>query len=591
MTHFFALMLWVASALALVAGLPQLAVVVVAIVVVVVVVNGVFAFVQEARAEHASERLRDLLPRRVTVVRDGRTQIIDASEMVTDDLVMLVAGDRVSADLRVVDAHALTVDMSLLTGESAPIPTTVADAVYAGTFVVEGEGSAVVEHTGGHPRLAAIAELTRAVQRPRSPLAHELDRVVRTIAIIAIGVGLAFFALALAIGSPASDGFLFAIGVTVALVPEGLLPTVTLSLAHGAQRMAARQALIRRLESVETLGSTTFTCTDKTGTLTRNEMTVVEVWTPRGASQIPGSGYDPTVPLAGRDPWRGRRPGHERHTGRSRGLRRLVLQRGDRAGLDHVRLTSLERPFRVLRGAVVLFDADAQSRQRDHLAGREHATFALVRPELDSGIAPVGAPNDLEALAAPAALEQRRPVLGQHVRIGLDLTADDDLAEAERSLDHDPRSVAGRGVRGEHHTRTFCVHHALHDHCDGGFGGHPPAGPVRADARREERGPALHDPAEELVLALHVRERAVHAREQRAGGVLHRRGGAHRHDGMGSERPVGGHHLGPQGGRDAHAVDERLELGGDRRERRSDIDVGSGEFGDALPYAGARQSR
>ena len=118
---------------------------------------------------------------------------------------------------------------------------------------------------------------------------------------IAVGVGVAFFGVSLALGSPASDGFLFAIGVTVALVPEGLLPTVTLSLAMGAQRMAGRHALVRRLESVETLGSTTFICTDKTGTLTRNEMAVVEVWTPAGTAHIAGAGYDPTAALVADD--------------------------------------------------------------------------------------------------------------------------------------------------------------------------------------------------------------------------------------------------------------------------------------------------
>jgi magnesium-transporting ATPase (P-type) len=128
-------------------------------------------------------------------------------------------------------------------------------------------------------------------------LAHELDRIVRTLAAIALGVGLTFFLVALGAGSPPSDGFLFAIGVTVALVPEGLLPTVTLSLAMGAQRMAARHALIRHLESVETLGSTTFICTDKTGTLTRNEMAVVEVWTASGMLKIASRGYDPTAAL------------------------------------------------------------------------------------------------------------------------------------------------------------------------------------------------------------------------------------------------------------------------------------------------------
>ena len=293
MFHFFALMLWVAGGLAFVAGMAELGVGIV----VVVVINGAFAFVQESRAERAAERLRDLLPHRAVVVREGEPVEIDAVELVVEDVVLLTAGDRVSADLRVIEAHALLMDTSLLTGESVPASVGEGAALLAGTFVVEGEGRAVVVATGARTRLAAIAQLTQAGQRPRSPLALELDRVVRTVAMIAVGVGVGFFGIALAVGSPASDGLLFAIGVTVALVPEGLLPTVTLSLAMGAQRMAARHALIRRLESVETLGSTTFICTDKTGTLTRNVMEVVEVWTPAGVTRISGAGYDPTVPL------------------------------------------------------------------------------------------------------------------------------------------------------------------------------------------------------------------------------------------------------------------------------------------------------
>ncbi len=154
--------------------------------------------------------------------------------------------------------------------------------MWAGSFVVAGAGQRASYATGGETRLAGIAALTSTVRRPHSPLAKELDRVVRTVAVIAVGVGISFFGLSLLIGTPANDGFLFAVGVTVALVPEGLLPTVTLSLAIGAQRMAGKHALVRHLEAVETLGSTTFICTDKTGTLTRNEMNVVEVWTAPG---------------------------------------------------------------------------------------------------------------------------------------------------------------------------------------------------------------------------------------------------------------------------------------------------------------------
>jgi magnesium-transporting ATPase (P-type) len=290
MVHFFALLLWGAGILAFAARMPELGVAIFA----VVVINGLFAFAQEYRAERAAERLRDLLPRRATVMRDGKSVEIDASELVVGDVVLLSSGDRISADLRVVEAHTLSIDTSTLTGESVPVTVEAGEEAFAGTFVVEGEGLAVVTTTGSATRLARIAQLTRAGPRPSTPLAQELDRVVRTIAVIAVGVGSVFFIVSLLVGTPASNVFLFAIGVTVALVPEGLLPTVTLSLAMGAQRMAARHALVRQLDSVETLGSTTFICTDKTGTLTRNEMSVVEAWTPAGRARISGTGYEPT---------------------------------------------------------------------------------------------------------------------------------------------------------------------------------------------------------------------------------------------------------------------------------------------------------
>ncbi len=294
MTHFFAAMLWVAAGLAVLAGMPQLGAAIVA----VVVVNGVFAFVQEHRAGRAAARLRSMLPRRARVRRDGIAIEVDASELVPGDLVLLSAGDRISADLEVTTALGFAVDTSMLTGESVPERPGPGAVLAAGTFAVEGEAEAVVVATGGHTRLAAIVDLTQHAVRPTSPLTLELHRVVRTVAAMAIGLGAAFFVIAWLVGIGAGDGFLFAVGVTVALVPEGLLPTVTLSLAGGAQRMAARNALVRRLEAVETLGSTTFICTDKTGTLTRNEMAVVEAWTPAGEATVTGVGYGPVADVA-----------------------------------------------------------------------------------------------------------------------------------------------------------------------------------------------------------------------------------------------------------------------------------------------------
>jgi magnesium-transporting ATPase (P-type) len=169
------------------------------------------------------------------------------------------------------------------------------DQAHAGTFVVTGEGLGLVAAVGKSTRLASIAQLAQRPKRRPTPLARELHRLVRTIASIAVGVGIAFLLVTIVVGLPVSDAVVFAIGVTVALVPEGLLPTVTLSLAFGAQRMAERNALVRHLESVETLGSTTYICTDKTGTLTENEMAAVEIWTPAGSATIRGEGYGPNA--------------------------------------------------------------------------------------------------------------------------------------------------------------------------------------------------------------------------------------------------------------------------------------------------------
>jgi magnesium-transporting ATPase (P-type) len=295
MTHFFAIMLWVAAVLAYVAGMPQLAVAIV----VVILVNGLFAYIQQERAQRAAARLRELLPAIVSVRRDNRIVKVHTTELVPDDAVILVAGDRVPADLRLAIAASCSVDESMLTGESEPVAKVRGDTVYGGTFVVNGQAEGLVAVTGPRTRLAEIAALTGKVEAPPSPLARELRRIVHVIAAVALGIGALFFVLSLLVGISWRDAFLFAIGVAVALVPEGLLPTVTLSLAVGAQRMAQRNALVRNLEAVETLGSTTFICTDKTGTLTQNRMNAVEVWTPAGLLNVTGAGYGPEAEVTG----------------------------------------------------------------------------------------------------------------------------------------------------------------------------------------------------------------------------------------------------------------------------------------------------
>jgi magnesium-transporting ATPase (P-type) len=300
--HFFALMLWVAAGLALVGRLPELSVAIV----VVIVVNGLFSFWQEAKADRAVSELAALLPASAFVRRDGRERELPAAELVPGDVVLLREGDAVSADARVLRSSGLRIDESLLTGESASVErdTVTLDAppadalsarclVFAGTYVVAGSGLVVVVATGGRTRLGGIAALTAGVERRATPLRDQLDRLVRTIAVLAVAVGVAFFGATLALGTDASDGFVLAVGVIVALVPEGLLPTLSLSLAGSAHRMADRRVLVRRLESVETLGATTVICTDKTGTLTENEMTVAGLARSGRAYATTGSGYDP----------------------------------------------------------------------------------------------------------------------------------------------------------------------------------------------------------------------------------------------------------------------------------------------------------
>jgi calcium-translocating P-type ATPase len=291
--HFFALLLWAAGGLAIVAGMAELGVAIF----LVVIVNGVFAFAQEHRAERAAQRLQRLIPTRAIARRDGEWAELDAEQLVVGDAVLLGPGDRIPADVSIGESRGLLVDNSTLTGESEPVPLGETAQAHAGTFVLEGEAEVRVVATGRGTKLARIATLTQGRTRPRTPLARELDRLVRVVACVALAVGVAFFVLGIVVGLPLRDGFLFAIGVGVALVPEGLLPTVTLSLAIGASRMAKRGALVRRLEAVETLGSTTFICSDKTGTLTLNQMTAVEIWTPDGICRIRGTGYEPSAEI------------------------------------------------------------------------------------------------------------------------------------------------------------------------------------------------------------------------------------------------------------------------------------------------------
>jgi calcium-translocating P-type ATPase len=282
-TSFFAVLLWAGSVLALAAGLPELAAAIVA----VIVVNGVFSFLQEYRAERAVEALQRLLPRAVRVLRDGGETPLAVADLVPGDVVRLEEGDQVPADAQLLAAEALRVDQSALTGESHPVAKRPAlgrerredagpsrpEQLFAGTSVVAGSATCVVRSTGMSTQIGDVARLTQAVPEEPSPLQQEMRRVTRVVTAIAVGVGVGFFALGVATGAmPPGQGFAFALGVIVANVPEGLLPTLTLALALGVQRLARERSLMRRLSGVETLGATTVICTDKTGTLTENRM-------------------------------------------------------------------------------------------------------------------------------------------------------------------------------------------------------------------------------------------------------------------------------------------------------------------------------
>ncbi|MCM8596266.1 cation-transporting P-type ATPase [Accumulibacter sp.] len=291
-THFFAIILWIGAALSFLAehfdpgqGMARLGVAIVG----VIVINGVFSFWQEYKAERAVAALRQLLPQRVKALRNGEVAGILARELVPGDVVLLDEGDFVPADCRLIEVLGLRVNLSTVTGESlakargvAPSseesPLQARNVVLAGTTVVSGQARAVVYATGMRTEFGRIAHLTQTAGETASPLQREIARLSRIVAFLATGTGIALFFVGQAIGLPTWENLLFAIGIIVANVPEGLLPTVTLSLAMATQRMARRNALVRHLPAVEALGSTTVICSDKTGTLTQNRMSVHRLW-------------------------------------------------------------------------------------------------------------------------------------------------------------------------------------------------------------------------------------------------------------------------------------------------------------------------
>ncbi|HEU4686354.1 MAG TPA: cation-transporting P-type ATPase [Nitrospira sp.] len=287
-THFLAVLLWIAAGLSFVAetmkpgeGMATLGWAILG----VIVINAAFAFFQEYKAERAVQALHRMLPDKAWVTREGQSVEVPRSHIVPGDVLILEEGERVPADARLIEAFGMRVDSAALTGESKPKARHAAPAedahwldlpnlVFAGTTVLSGHGRAVVFATGMRSEFGKIAHLTGTVRSELSPLQREIVKVTRVVAAISLAMGAAFFAIGIYAGLGFWISAIFGIGIIVANVPEGLLPTVTLSLAMSSQRMARRNALVKHLPSVETLGCTTVICTDKTGTLTENKMTV-----------------------------------------------------------------------------------------------------------------------------------------------------------------------------------------------------------------------------------------------------------------------------------------------------------------------------
>jgi calcium-translocating P-type ATPase len=314
-THFFALILWLAAALAFVAefsdpgkGMAMLGWAILG----VILINGIFSFWQEYRAGKALAALENLLPHQVMALRGGVIEQIPAVELVPGDILVLQAGDDIPADCRLVKASGVRVNNATVTGESLPQARNTEpckeddlpfarNVLLAGTSLVSGEARAVVFATGMHTEFGKIAHLTRTAGEAPSPLQREIARVSRLVAALACLLGAIFFLIGQAIGLPFWESLIFAIGIIVANVPEGLLPTVTLALAMATQRMAKRNALVRHLPAVETLGSTTVICTDKTGTLTQNRMAVKEVFLAEGFLTASDLNSPPALPQRYRD--------------------------------------------------------------------------------------------------------------------------------------------------------------------------------------------------------------------------------------------------------------------------------------------------
>lgn len=300
---FFSLLLILAGVLAAISDMLQLSL----IIFIIVLVNALFSLFQEWRAEKAMEKLKSWMPKYAKVIRDKILQKILVRDIVPGDVIVLDEGDRVPADARLIETYELWTNNVPLTGESAPQPRTskpeeeeysslmeVPNIVFMSTSVAKGHGKAVVFATGMNSNFGKIAGLTQEIKDAESPLQKEIAHTARYDFVLAIAVGIIFFVISsFWLNLNIFSSILFMIGVMVALVPEGLQVTISSALAINALKMVKENVLIRRLSSVQTLGSVTVICTDKTGTITKGEMTLTKIWFDNKVIEVSGIGYEP----------------------------------------------------------------------------------------------------------------------------------------------------------------------------------------------------------------------------------------------------------------------------------------------------------
>ncbi|MGW3230353.1 cation-translocating P-type ATPase [Kitasatospora sp. NPDC001095] len=417
----------------------------------VIVVNTTVGVVQEVRAESAVAALSRLSAPAARVVRDGEPRKVPSAEVVPGDVVALAEGDIVPADARILDAAALLLDESMLTGESLPVAKEAEDGVlWAGTVVLRGRAVARVTATGADSALGRIAALLRPRPEP-TPLQRRLAGLGRVLAAVAVGLCALVFVLGLVRHQPPGEMAVTAISLAVAAVPESLPAVVTLALALGARRMAARRAVVRRLPAVETLGSVTVLATDKTGTLTEGRMVVERLWTPHSTATVTGLGYGPTgeVRIDGAAPGEAdalltaavlcndaelRPPAEGDTEWRALGdpTEAALLTAAGKAGLDHERLRA-DLP----RVAETPFDSTRKRMSTLH-RGPDGTLSACLK----------GAP---EAVLDPVVLAEPPELLERARHAAADLAAEGYrvLAVARRDVDHvpDPPEAAEHRMR------------------------------------------------------------------------------------------------------------------------------------------------